>query len=297
MFLEVPNFNKYLYYFMCLVADTVYLIWIAYCMFKSKLLRNISIFSIVYLALTFGLIILYFYLGDRYPENLGLNGTNAAKWSRYDLISIFSGVGVFMAPIAVLLGFNAWKKQQFESYKIKAIEEIKSILTKQHTITVNYRYDKDIASLLFQEKIDDFQKNEDQWSDEFERLRTEIYCVLQNNGFYFQATNGAIQKLYDLNHSTLEIIENIEGRGFQLMQIILMNATIPPKDGEPDDQEFQKNKIIYLLNPTHLGLKRKLDADPKFNQACKDMEHKEIEIYFDTFFDYLNELLERAYKQ
>lgn len=297
MFLEVPEFNKYLYYFMCLVADTVYLIWIAYCMFNSKLIRNITIFSIIYITLTIGLVIFYFYLGDRYPEGLGLNGTDVAKWSRYDLISIFSGVGVFMAPIAVLLGFNSWKKQQFESYKIRAIEEIKMILTKQHTITMDYRLQKDIVSLLYQKEINKFQEYEGQWSDEFKRLHIEIMCVLQNNGFYFQATNGVIQKLYDLNNSTLEILKNIEERGFQLMQTILMNATIQPEDGEPDDQEFIKNKIIYLLNPTHLGLKRKLDADPKFNQACIDMEHKEIEIYFDTFFDYLNELLERAYKQ
>lgn len=297
MFLEVPEFNKYLYYFMCLIADAAYLIWITYCMFYSKLLRNIVIFSIIYIVLTIGLIIFYFYLGDKDPEGLGLNVANTAKWSRYDLISIFSGVGVFMAPIAVLLGFNAWKKQQFESYKIKAIEEIKAILTKQHTITMEYRLYKDIASLLFQSKINDFQKNEDQWSDEFEKFRIEIICALQNNGFYFQATHGVLQKLYDLNNGTLEIIKNIEGRGFQLMQAILMNATIFPEDGEPDDQEFLKNKIIYLLNPTHLRLKSKLDADPKLKQVCTDIEHKEINIYFNAFFDYLNELLEKAYKE
>lgn len=296
MFLEVPEFNKYLFYFMCLVADIVYLIWITYFMFKSKLIRNIAIFSIIYITLTIGLVILYFYLGDKYPENLGLNGANVAKWSRYDLISIFSGVGVFMAPIAVLLGFNAWKKQQFESYKIKAIEEIKAILTKQHTITMNYRLYKDIPSLLFQSKINEFQKNEDYWSDEFEKLRTDIVCALQNNGFYFQDTNGTLKKLYDLNNGTLKIINNIEGRSFQLMQAILFDATIVPEDGEPDDQEFLKNKIIYLLNPTHFGLKRKLDADPNLKQACKDIELKEINIYFNEFFDYLNGLLTEVYE-
>lgn len=78
--------------------------------FSRKLLQKISIFIVIYIFLTLALTILYFYLGGLYSEDLGLNSKEVAKWSRYDLISIFLGVGAFMAPISVLLGFNIWKK-------------------------------------------------------------------------------------------------------------------------------------------------------------------------------------------
>lgn len=301
MFLEVPNFNKYLYYFMCLLADSIYLIWIAYCMFNSKLLRNIAIFSIIYMTLTFGLIILYFYLGDIYSDSLGLNETSVAKWSRYDLISIFSGVGVFMAPIAVLLGFNAWKKQQFESSKIKTIESIKEVLTMQNNITNSFRLSRNCQLIL--SKTDEnwrvYENREREWSDQFEQYRMDISNILQRNNFYFGKKSVITQKLYELNNNTLKIIHTIESSAFHVKGV-MMGGTITSDKPEDEnlDSDFLYKRCLYILEPHYAGLKQFIDDEHAgYKVAFVEFEQKEIRDYFNQFFDFLNEILEQTYQQ
>lgn len=297
MFLEVPEFNKYLYYFMCLVADTAHLIWIAYCMFNSKLIRNISIFSIIYLALTIGLIIGYFYLGDRFPESLGLSGGNIAKWSRYDLISIFSGVGVFMAPIAVLIGFNAWKKQQFETSKIRVIEDIKSILAKQNDSLKNYRLGKSV-SLINNNEIENFKKLEKDWINEFENFRSQISCILQKDSFYFVLGSVEHLKLYDLNNKTFEIMDNLEAASADIISFKSSQKLLNLKDGEVETNQETLNKRMYLLQPMYIGLPFNYDKKQiDLKNICIEFEIDQIYKYLDDFFDYLNTLLKEAYKQ
>ena len=280
---------------MCLVADIIYLMWISYCMFSSKLFKNIAIFVISYLALTMLLFIVYFYLGDVYHEDLGLNTKDAAKWSRYDLISIFSGVGVFMAPIAVLIGFNAWKAQQFEASKIRVIEEIKSILTKQNDSLKNYRIGESVY-LIHNNEIEKFKKLEKDWINEFEGLRSQINCILQKDSFYFVLGSVEHLKLYDLNNKTIEIMDNLEEASADIISFKTTKKLINLKDGEVETNRETLNKRMYLLQPTYMGLpfnydKKQIDQ----KNICIEFEKDQIYKHLDEFFDYLNELLKQAY--
>ncbi|MBJ8476474.1 hypothetical protein [Acinetobacter bereziniae] len=264
-------------------------------MFSSKLFKNISIFVISYLALTMLLFIVYFYLGDIYHKDLGLSAKDAAKWSRYDLISIFSGVGVFMAPIAVFIGFNAWKKQQFESSKISILEEIKIILTKQNMMTVKYRLQNNL-SLLHENRHNEFRKREKEWSDNFESYRVDIMSLLQNKGFYFGENSKELKKLYELNNNTFDVITIIEGAAFSLETTMNGIGKIIPYEGEEDDQHALKLKRMYILNPNWIYVQDQLKKDKDLEKACKEFELNYLNKYSDEYFNYLNQLLNNLYK-
>ncbi|EXI38821.1 hypothetical protein J647_1288 [Acinetobacter baumannii 846928] len=290
--------STYLYYLLCIIADTVYLLWFAYCMFSSRLIRNIVLFTIIYFAVTIIIIWGYFYLGEIYPSQLGISNTNSVKWSRYDLISIFSGVGVFMSPIAVLIGFNAWKKQQFEASKIKAIEEMKRVLSKQKQLTDRYRLEGN-ASLIKDRKWKEFDVNEKNWSDEFEGYRWEIVDILERNSFYFGRDEGVIERLYELNNTTLEIINNLEGASFQLKSCWVGSGRISPYAGEDYEEKDQFElllKRIYLIEPNHLLVKHHPRLDQKLKDSCKSYENNSIEKPFNDFYKYLNQLLKTLYE-
>lgn len=279
---------------MCLVADLIYLIWFVWCMFFSKkLLKKIAIFIVVYIFLTLALTILYFYLGSLYPEDLGLNSKEAAKWSRYDLISIFSGVGVFLAPIAVLFGFNIWKEQQFESSKIKAIEAIKAILSEQEKITWEYRLNNN-ASLIKDGKFKEFDQREKEWSDSFEALRHNIVSILTNSGFYFD--KSTLDNLYKLNNETIKLITELEDASFLLKGCWVGSGEIQPEKNEENDQNILIIKRIYLIEPTYLGIKYKLKENVELRLMCEEFEKDKISRPLTNFFNYLNEILKDAYR-
>lgn len=286
--------NKYLYYFTCLVADLIYLIWFLWCMFFSKkLLQKIAIFIVVYVFLTLALTILYFYLGSLYPDDLGLNSKEVSKWSRYDLISIFSGVGVFLAPITVLFGFNIWKEEQFESSKIKAIETIKSILSDQERITWEYRFNNN-ASLIKDRKFNEFDQREKEWSDSFEVLRHNIVSVLKNSGFYFDKCT--LDNLYEFNNETIKLITELEGASFLLKGCWVGAGDIQPEEGEINDQDILIIKRIYLIEPTYLGIKYRLKQNNELKLICEEFEKDRILDPLTNYFNYLNKILKEYYK-
>lgn len=288
--------NKYLYYFTCLVADLIYLIWFVWCMFfPKKLLQKIAIFIVVYIFLTLALTILYFYLGSLYAEDLGLNSKDVAKWSRYDLISIFLGVGAFMAPIAVLLGFDLWKRQLFETSKIKMLGELKNIVSKQREITAKYRLSDNAENLRNREDAV-FKANEKKWSDEFENYRWEIMKILETDGFYIGVDSNEIKKLYELNNSTLDIITKLESAAMQLRFCWIGNATIDKQEDEKDqDDNTVILKRIFLISPTNICVKINLDRNPNLKEVFSDYEKEVIYKRLNDFYDYLNILLKEAY--
>ena len=286
--------NKYSYYFICLIADFIYLIWLMWYMFyPKKILQKIVIFILVYIFLTLALTIFYFYLGDSYPKELGLNTSNSAQWSRYDLISIFSGVGVFLAPIAVLFGFNIWKEQQFESSKIKAIESIKSILSDQESITWKFRLNAN-ASLIKDGKFKEFDQREKEWSDSFEALRHNIMSVLINSGFYFE--KSILDNLYKLNNETIKLITELESTSFLLKGCWFGSGKIQPEEGEPNDQNILILKRIYLIEPTYLGIKYQLKRNNELKLMCEEFEKDRVLDPLTNYFNYLNKILEESYK-
>lgn len=287
--------NKYLYYFTCLVADLIYLIWFMWYMFFSKkLLQKIVIFILVYVFLTLAFTILYFYLGSYYAEDLGITAINVAKWSRYDLISIFSGVGVFLAPIAVLLGFNIWKEQQFENSKIKAIESIKSILVEQESITLVYRLTNKV-SLIKDGKFRQFEQIQSEWSDSFEIFRRKIMSILSTSGFYFKEEE--LNQLYELNNKTINIYTELRSASFDLIAGLRKGVgSIMPKKGEPDDQNILTIKRIYLIEPNFLGLKPNFDENDELILMCKEFEKLNILDPSTNFVKYLNKILKEIYK-
>lgn len=269
--------NKYLYYFTCLIADLIYLIWFMWCMFfPKKLLQKIAIFILVYIFLILALTILYFYLGSLYPKDLGLNSSNATKWSRYDLISIFLGVGAFMAPIAVLLGFDLWKKQLFETSKIKMLGELKNIVSKQREITAKYRL-SDNAENLRNLKDGVFKENEKKWSDKFENYRWEIMKILETDGFYIGIDSNGIKKLYELNNSTLDIITKLESAAMQLKFCWIGSASVGKHE---DEKHLDDNTIIlkriFLVSPNNLYIKMNSDRDPNLKKIFSDYENEVI---------------------
>lgn len=278
------------------MADLIYLIWFVWCMFFSrKLLQKIAIFIVIYIFLTLALTILYFYLGGLYSEDLGLNSKDVAKWSRYDLISIFLGVGAFMAPIAVLLGFDLWKRQLFETSKIKMLGELKNIVSKQREITEKYRLSDNAENLRNLEGAV-FKANEKKWSDEFENYRWEIMKILETDGFYIGIDSNEIKKLYELNNSTLKIITDLESAAMQLEFCWIGNASIGKQEDEKDlDENTVILKRIFLISPTNIYVKMNLDRNPNLKEIFSDYEKEVIYKKLNDFYDYLNILLKEAY--
>ena len=265
-----------------------------WCMFfPKKLLQKIVIFILVYMFLTLSMIILYFYIGSLYSNDLGLNDSKTAQWSRYDLISIFSGVGVFLAPIAVLFGFNIWKEEQFESSKIKAIENIKSILSEQESITWKYRFN-DNASLIKDKKYEEFDQREKEWSDSFEALRHNIASILSNSGFYFE--KDILDNLYKFNNETLKLISELNDASFLLKDCWCGGGRIQPEGNEIDDQEILIIKKIYLIEPTYLGIKYKFKKNNELELICKEFEEDKLVKPLTNFSNYLNKILKEAYQ-
>lgn len=266
-----------------------------WCMFFSKkLLQKIAIFILVYVFLTLALIILYFYLGSLYPEDLGLNDKNVAKWSRYDLLSIFSGVGVFLAPIAVLFGFNIWKEEQFESSKIKAIESIKSILVEQESITWVYRL-SDKVSLIKDGKFKEFEKIESEWSDSFKILSRKIVSILSASGFYFEEEE--LNQLYELNDKTINIYTELKSASLDLHAGLRNGAgSITPKKGELNDENILIIKRIYSIEPNFGGIKLNLNQNDELRLECKEFEKLKILDPLTNFSIYLNSILKEIYK-
>ncbi|MGT2548991.1 MULTISPECIES: hypothetical protein [Acinetobacter] len=203
-----------------------------------------------------------------------------------------------MSPIAVLIGFNAWKKQQFEASKIKAIEEMKRVLSKQKQLTDRYRLEGN-ASLIKDRKWKEFDVNEKNWSDEFEGYRWEIVDILERNSFYFGRDEGVIERLYELNNTTLEIINNLEGASFQLKSCWVGSGRISPYAGEDYEEKDQFElllKRIYLIEPNHLLVKHHPRLDQKLKDSCKSYENNSIEKPFNDFYKYLNQLLKTLYE-
>lgn len=286
--------NKYLYYFTCLVADLIYLIWFVWCMFfPKKLLQKIAIFIVVYIFLTLALTILYFYLGSLYPEDLGLNSKDVAKWSRYDLISIFLGVGAFMAPIAVLLGFDLWKKQMFVTAKIKAIGDLKKALIKQLDI-LNKFWLEDNVSLLEEGRNDpnvkiEYNQKFENLIDQFEDLRWEVKNLLESDGFYFGIASSILSDLYKLHDQTYEIIAELDTASKNLKRFLWGEVVVVENN---KDEYYQ---ALYFISPQGF-LIRKLKEQGRITEddLIKDKNDKIVNKIQD-FYEYLNQILSEIY--
>lgn len=261
--------------------------------FSKKLLQKIAIFIVVYVFLTLALTILYFYLGSLYPEDLGLNSNEVAKWSRYDLISIFLGVGAFMAPISVLLGFNIWKNEHFNIQKIKVVDELKSILIKQRKLLDKF-WEKDIVKSMCSARKSPEQQSEVQREFEsvikqFESLRMEIAEVLEEDGFYFGIDSLEIQKNYQFLDDLCQIIDELE------ISFSLLKKVIWDEFAVTDHNKDEYYQALYFISPQGFSI-NKLKNQGRVN-ANNLSEQKKIKILskINKFYKYLNDILHQIY--
>lgn len=265
-----------------------------WCMFfPKKLLQKIAIFILFYVFLTLALTILYFYLGELYPEDLGLNGNNVAKWSRYDLISIFLGVGAFMAPIAVLLGFDLWKKQMFLTAKIKAIGDLKKVLIKQLDI-LNKFWLEENAPLLEQGidnttiKVEYNQKFEN-LINRFEDLRWEIKNILESDGFYFGIASLMLKDLYKLHDQTYEVISELDTANNNLKRFLWDGIDITENN---KDEYYQ---ALYFISPNGFLIRKLINQDRINENSLSECKNIKIVSKIKKFYDYLDQDLSEIY--
>lgn len=237
---------------------------------------------ITYLALLALCIALYALLQIYFDDKA--TATNLMIWS-----------ATIYAPIAVLFGFNAWKAQQYETSKIKAIERIKEILSLFNKIIIDHRLYGDSANLLRERDFKKFNSIQSEWSKKAELFRREIMSILERDGFYFESGNSEIGKLYKLNNDLLDVITEIEFAGSMLKMCWIGSGTPSPDDGTNDENELII-KRIYLIDPQYYGIRLQLDENAELKTKCQNYEKEKIYKPINNFFDYLNDLLRQIYK-
>jgi hypothetical protein len=282
------EFNKYFYHFMCLSADLIYLTWLISGLVDSKMVKQIIYFCSIYIFITLACVIGYFFLGANYAIELGINQGNTAKWLRADLIAIFSAVGVFLAPVAVLLGLHEWKKQKKLVSRIDALEQYKNYISDYNKELISYQMSKFWFNLNY--------KNEKTNKDNFERFRVNTNKIVIT--FFHEVMN---KKIY-FNDSEIDLFEKYINDFYTIIQNLdraeLVVNTIfygVPRPEILDNDRLQLYKCLYLLDPSCQHIKSNCTSAEDI-KALEDFYKEQINNYINVFSEYIDSLLLQAYK-
>lgn len=273
---------------MCMSADVIYLTWLIVGLVGSKMVKQIIYFCSTYIFITLTCVIGYFFLGANYALELGLNQPNTAQWLRADLIAIFSAVGVFLAPVAVFLGFHEWKRQKKLVARIDALEQYKNYISEYSKELVSYQMSKFWFNFNYESK--NVNKNN------FEKFRVNTNKIVVN--FFHEVMN---KKIY-FNESEIDlfeqyinnfyiIIENLD-KAELVVNTIVYNI---PRHEIINNDKLQLYKCLYLLDPSCQHIKSNCSSDEDM-KALAEFSEKQINTYITVFSEYIDRLLLKAYK-
>lgn len=270
-------------------ADVIYLTWIICVLIDSKMAKQIVYFCSIYIFITLASVIGYFSLGANFPIELGLTQDKTAQWLRADLIAIFSAVGVFLAPIAVIISFHNWLPQKHLEARIETIESCMKSVGELNKLLIAFQN----SNYYFNLKYCENSKN----TENFNKLKIEFNAICLN--LFHEVVNKTIY----FNKNEMDKINNfINALNFDLIQNLdqaqLVIDTIffkLPRDSILTKEEYEFEKNLYLINPGCTDLKPDLTKET-FKEEVKAYSVEKIHKYFDEFGYYLDSLLRESYK-
>lgn len=281
------EFNDYFYYFICMSADIIYLTWLLRGLINLDMFKQILYFCSIYFFMTLFCLIGYFYLGENYGSDLGLEQLNAPKWARADIIAIFSAVGVFLAPIAVIIGFHEWKRQKKLVARIDALEKYKNFVADYNKELISYQMSSYWYNLQYgnskvnKEKLNEFRVNAN-------KVVITLFHEVMNKKIYF------LEKELDNFETHINnfyiIYKNLD-KADLIVESIAFKIPRPCVDSE-DNLQVYKN--LYLLDPSCQHIKSSCSKEEM--KILDEFSKVQIHNYLNGFSDYIDDLLLKAYR-
>lgn len=282
------EFNEFFYYFICMSADIIYLTWLIRGLIDSDMFRQILYFCSIYFFITLFCVIGYFYLGANYGSDLGLVQSNAAKWARADIIAIFSAVGVFLAPIAVIIGFHEWKRQKKIVARIDALEKYKNFVSDYNKELISYQMSSYWYNLQYgNSKVNKEILNE--FRDKANKIVITLFHEVMNKKIYF--LENEIDKFEIYLNNFYQIYNNLNKADLIVESIALK---LPRSCVDPQDN-LQIFKHLYLLDPYCEFIKKNCNSDEKM-KILDEFSKVHIHNYLNEFSEYIDDLLIKAYR-
>jgi hypothetical protein len=149
---------------------------------KSKTWLFVFRFCIGYLGISIVAVGIYLFISY-------LNEVSGSTNTRTDIIYIFTASAAFVAPVAVLVGFNLWKKQHFLTTKIEVIGNLKAVLVEQLDVLNEFWREDNVRNIrnavTMESKIECRQNYENMIRD-FEGKRKKSETYLKNIVFILE---------------------------------------------------------------------------------------------------------------
>lgn len=257
-------------------------------MFNKNIIYQSLLFIFVYLAIFFVCSWIYFFLGNTYADELGLTGQNVAKWSRADLISIFSGVGVFLAPVVVLWGFHTWKVQEKLKLRIEALRSFKRYIVQMYEQIYEFQK-KEFYSDFRNGKQEIIKVNFNNFINNFTQLSLDLFSKMNNETAYFEETE--IEEMVERINSLWLIIKNINDSKL-IVETIEFSL---PRESLLTGEEYEFEKNLYILDPYSTRLKKELQ-DPKIKEFLEEFSKDKLFKTLDEINLNIDNLLREIYK-
>lgn len=242
-------------------------------MLNKNIIYQSILFIIVYLSIFFLCSWIYFCIGNNYAEELALTGQNVAKWSRADIISIFSGVGVFLAPVVVLWGFHTWKVQEKLKLKIDALRSFKRYIIQMYEQIYEFQK-KGFYSDFRKGNREVLKDNFNNFRNNFTQLSLDLFSKINNETAYFEVAE--IDEIVERINSLWLVVKNINDSNLIVETI---EFTLP-RESLLTGEEYEFEKNLYILDPFTTRLQKDL-KDPKIKavleQFSKDKLFKNLE--------------------
>jgi hypothetical protein len=217
------------------------------------------------------------------------DGAKSSTATRTDVIYIFTAVATIFAPLILVFTFNSWKKQNLEESKVKAIGEIKGLMSKIFHITNKFLINNSLDSYLDSGDTKIVKETED-WLRKFDDLRWDILEVLQKNYYYLNSNKDESDEIFRLFNETMEVSLSIDRA---LNQI---RTGFRKEEGEENELDtLIKIKRVYLIHPYSRLLTPLLEKNNDLKETLDKYSKAKIFDIYENFDNYLNNILDQTY--
>lgn len=273
-----------IFYIPLLIVGVAHFLYKEY-LSKKKIYGYIFCFIFCYLIVCLLAVATYCLMSD-------FDGAKSSTAIRTDVIYIFTAVATIFAPLILVFTFNSWKKQNLEESKVKAIGEIKGLMSKLYHITNKFLINNSLDSYLNGYDKQKIVEETEEWLRNFDDIRWDILEVLQKNYYYLNSNKAESDEIFRLFDETIEVSLSIDKA---LSQI---KTEFRREVGEEQDSDpFIKIKRIYLVNPYSRTLKPILEKNSDLKEQLKKYSKEKIFDIYDNFDNYLNNILDQTYEK